>query len=467
MASRNIGGIYASLYLKDEQFQKGVKSATSSLKDFAKGAGMVAAGNLLASAVERIGAGVLTLGMHLGQGVKNTLAQTDKLVDMSNQTGIAISDMMLLGRAYKDGGRDAELAATDIGKMQKAIVAAAGEKEDPFAVMGLSARELLTMGPAEQMRKIGAAIMAIQNPAERTAAALKVFGKGGIGMMTVFPGIEESVKLMGRMPELAQKYGAAMGEASDAMERLPLKSEQFFMGFTAGIIGELLPALKQIDGYDFTSMGERLGLTIATAFETLTDGTLWEIFQNKGDIAILKVAGNLENLFKQGLYAAYENTIGLPSAIINGKELMRSPGQAWDYAMGAANPFQASIDALQSSSDVQWNLKSKQRDAKLAALANQPGDARKKFNGRALEPEPEPELKYPRELKLPVERDLKQKRDPWESSNYDTNAYQKRGLGLSGMGTITTKEDKKIELLSTIRDILKKAQTDGELRWAT
>lgn len=222
----------------------------------------------------------------LAAGTIRTLDQIDALGDLSNQTGVAVGDMMVLQRAYKDGGREADMAGKDIGKMQKALVDASIGGKDPFSAIGLSAKELMSLNPAEQFSQIGEAIMRIEDPAERTAKAMEIFGKGGMGLTTVFPGIKDAEKSLGKMPALAQQFAGAMGQANDLIGHLPVKSDQFFVGFTAGIVGELLPGLQKIDDYDFTTLGQNIGTSLSVAFEMLTDGSVWEIFKLKGEAAI-------------------------------------------------------------------------------------------------------------------------------------------------------------------------------------
>jgi hypothetical protein len=162
----------------------------------------------------------------------------------------------------------------------------------------LSAAELLKMNPAKQFSMIGDAIMRIENPAERTAKLMEIFGKAGAGLTTIFPGLKDAEKSLGRMPELAEKFGAAMGQANDLIGHLPVKSDQFFTGFTAGIIGELLPGLQKIDNYDFTTIGQTLGRNLAIGMQAVTDGTAWELFalQAEKAIATIQVSPALNGL---------------------------------------------------------------------------------------------------------------------------------------------------------------------------
>lgn len=253
--SRSIGSIYAELSLRDGKFKGGLKAAGAKLKEFAGTSAKYAAAATAAG------------GAALTAGTLRTLDRVDALGDLSAQTGVAIGDMMKLQQAYKMGGREAEMAGKDIGKMQKSLVTAANGGDDPFQSIGLSAKELLKMNPAAQFSSIGEAIMRIANPAERTAKAMQIFGKGGMGLTTVFEGLPDAVTALGRMPQVAQEFGARMGEANDLIGNLPLKADQFFMGFTAGIVDSLLPGLNAVNEFDFTTLGQNLGKSLTDALK--------------------------------------------------------------------------------------------------------------------------------------------------------------------------------------------------------
>lgn len=336
--SRNIGSIYAELTLKD-QMTKGLSKAQASLSKFAATSAKWAGAGLAAS--------VTATSAALVAGSKHTLSMTDDLADMSAQTGIAISDMMLLQQAYKDGGREAEAVGKDIGKMQKSLVAASQGGSDPFSSIGLSVSELMAMNPAKQFETIGAAILRIQNPAERTAKAMEIFGKGGMGLMTVFGGMENAEKALGRMPELAERFGAAMGEANDLIGHLPVKSDQFFMGFTAGIIGELLPGLQKIDDYDFTTLGESLGKALATGFQMITDGTLFELMELKFYKVFTGIEAALEDIFGEVSQKTVDNMDDIEGAIVRLNEKIAAKFQANSdaaAALGVKSPITNPID---------------------------------------------------------------------------------------------------------------------------
>ena len=93
---------------------------------------------------------------------------------------------------------------------------------------------------------------------------MDVFGRSGGELLTVFKGssLADVNASLGRMPELMQRFSAEMERADTIMGRLPNKSDQFFTGFTAGIINQILPGLEKVNDTDFTDLGENLGLEL-------------------------------------------------------------------------------------------------------------------------------------------------------------------------------------------------------------
>lgn len=423
MASKSIGSIYAELTLKDKM-SSGLKKAQASLGKFAATSAKWAGAGLAA--------GVTATSVALIAGAKHTLAMTDELVDMSAQTGVAVADMMKLQRAYADGGRTAENVGKDFSKMQKALVTATTGGADPFASLGLSAQKLIAEDPAAAFNEIGTAIMAIENPAMRTAKAMEIFGKGGMGLTTVFGGLDGAAKALGKMPALAQKFGAAMGQANDLIGHLPLKSDQFFMGFTAGIIGELLPQLQKIDDYDFTDLGQRVGDALATAFQSITDGTLWTLFQLQAEKAFTAISGS--SAFSG--WAASINTIfdGITSSFGDNFNF----GETWDkYAIAGieANAeitadLQKKIDELNASIAAKYKSRS---DAAAALASPSPGAV-------PIVPTAEP-------VKPSTYA------SPGNASENMVNEYQRRGLSLDSSPS-SSMAARQTELMAGVKTIL-------------
>lgn len=435
--SRSIGGIYASLSLRDGGFKRGLSSAKKQLMEFGgtaiKSAAIGAAG---------LGAAMATAAV---MGTRSTLSMVDDLGDVSAQTGIAISDMMRLQRAYADGGREASNVGKDVGKMQKALVEASSGGSDPFSSIGLSAKELLKLDPAQQFQQIGEAIMRIQNPAERTAKAMEIFGKGGMGLVTVFGGIDGAVTSLGKMPELAQKFGAAMGEANDLIGHLPVKSDQFFVGFTSGIIGQLLPALQKIDNYDFTDLGMSVGTALATAFEMITDGSMWEIFQLNAEKAILSI----QKSDAMNGWAATINTI--------------FDGITNNMGEGGFN-FTESFDKYSQAGKDTNNDLITEKESRIAEIMNQAADNFAQKQQDAADKSAKPVIDKPIISTITQEVATAKQVDTRQAS-MEVNEYQRRGLSLGGNAD-TKKIDTQIQLTTEMRDILKKmANRTNELTW--
>jgi hypothetical protein len=423
--SRSIGGIYASLSLRDGGFKAGLKSARKGLNDFggkaAKGAAIGVAGMSTALAAAAVA------------GTKHTLSMVDDLGDVAKQTGVGVADMMKLQQAYKMGGRAAEMTGKDIGKMQQNIVKAASGGDDPFSSIGLSAKELLQLNPAAQFDQIGAAIMRISNPAERTAKAMEIFGKGGMGLTTVFDGLPGAAVALGRMPELAQKFAAAMGEANDLIGNLPLKSDQFFVGFTSGIIGQLLPNLQKIDDFDFTTLGENIGNALGVGFEILTSGKVWELFTLHAEKALtaLEVSPAMNNL------AAAVNAFWDAATTTNGASNGTFSKNYEKYKTAGVDASTDAIDELQAQIDAIANEAKSKFDFKKSAAAN---------------------LSITPPIVNPIEGLSAQA----SVKERDVNDYQRRGLSLGGVtAPVSTEDTKQTQLMTEMRNFLKRMAEEG------
>ena len=259
-------------------------------------------------AVAGAAAGVTAVSGAMVIGSKRIIKMGADLDHMSTQTGVAISALMKIGQAYKDNGRQASAAGKDIGRMQKAIADAArnpGSSNDPFAQIGISAKELMELSPEQQFFRIAEAINGIQNQTEKAAAAMGIFGRSGAGLLTVFAGsnMRDINASLGRMPEIMEQFGGAMERVDTLMGRLPNKSDQFFTGFTAGVIGQLLPGLEKANEFDFTDLGENLGKEIGFGLELIQSGNIWDIFSLHATAAVIDFGEKLEKVTKAAFNA--------------------------------------------------------------------------------------------------------------------------------------------------------------------
>lgn len=208
-------------------------------------------------------------------GINKVLDLGGSLSDMSQQTGIAVGELMLLQKAFIDGGLGAESVGKSINKMQKAISEADDGSvglTDQFKALGLSVEDLKTLSPSQQFKAIGDALAAIQDPARRTQAAMAVFGKSGAEMMAIFrnpKALEEAARSLGGQAEIFQRNAAAFDRASDILNGLYLKIQGFFAGVADKIIPGLLMLLEALDGIDLSKIGQEFGNSIMSAAQIL------------------------------------------------------------------------------------------------------------------------------------------------------------------------------------------------------
>ncbi len=203
---------------------------------------------------------LLTLGLagvaaSLIQMANDSLNAAAGLDELAEQLGITTKGLQSLQFSAVQNGVKLEQLETGISKFsQKIGEAAGGSKEmiealDRLGVKILDARGKLL--PTEAvMQSVAKAILAIDDPAKRAAAAVDFFGKAGTRMLPLLPDIARGFAEMGAA---AQKAGAIISaeaiakldKLADSGERSRLVLRALFAENAAGPLAEILDFINR------------------------------------------------------------------------------------------------------------------------------------------------------------------------------------------------------------------------------
>lgn len=206
------GAAFIELTLTDK-VTKGLQDASKRLREFGAGVGQVGV------AVSAVG---VVLSAPFVAGAR-AFAQTGSAVtDLSRRLGIGAEAVTSFGYAAKQSGTDIDTVEKGLIKIQKETAEAAdGNKEaaKTLGLLGLSFRDLQGLAPEDQFRRVAQQVSAIQDPAQRTRAAMELFGRSGqmlIPMMADLAALENEAKSLGLTMTATQAAGGdALGDAFD------------------------------------------------------------------------------------------------------------------------------------------------------------------------------------------------------------------------------------------------------------
>lgn len=184
------------------------------------------AANVVNASLARIG-GALTIGALAGVG-RAALNAADEIKDMSDRLGISTEALSQYQHVAKMSGADFDSLTTAIKYSERTISeAAAGSKQatDALADVGLAARDLAAMSPETAFERIGDAIGKLPSASDRTAAAMKLFGRSGTDLIPVFQDGAEGVRAL---REEADRLGLTLDRisadkaaaANDALDKM-------------------------------------------------------------------------------------------------------------------------------------------------------------------------------------------------------------------------------------------------------
>lgn len=197
------GAAYVELFLKDNQFQRGLTLASKRLKAF--GAEVQSWGTRIAGA----GAAVTTAFLAATVAAMN---HGDALDKMRQKTGMGTDAIQGLALQANLAGTDIEAVENGVWNMQRSIQGAAkGSKQmaDAFALLGLKAEDFSGLTVDQQFKLLADRMSAIQSPSLKTALAMQIFGRRG---RELIPILNEGSAGMNRANEYLQKMGAVMSK---------------------------------------------------------------------------------------------------------------------------------------------------------------------------------------------------------------------------------------------------------------
>jgi hypothetical protein len=221
-------------------------------------------------------AGLVTAFVGIQQSVaafNKALSMGGRLDDLSKTTGATAGELLLLEKAFELAGSSADAVGPAIARLNRFMVEASNggaAQVETMNKLGLSYDQLKGRTPTEQMQLLAKSIMALPTPAQRTAAAMDIFGRSGSTLIPLFANfsgeLDKAQGYLGSLPGLMDQSAGAMADMEDDIGALGDKFNQFVAGLVAGAAGaeNLASALAKIDT---AGIGANLGESLRVAFD--------------------------------------------------------------------------------------------------------------------------------------------------------------------------------------------------------
>lgn len=279
-----IGDLVVNLSANTQKFDKNISKSQGGLKDFASSA--VSLLNPVTASLVAITGAAVGVGAAIW-GLQGRIGDLAGVADKAAQTGLSGAFLQQLEFAADQSGVSAETLTGGIKKLTVMIGKAAdGNKEasETLKEFGLNAKELQKLSPEQQFLKISEAIGKIPTASGRAAAAVKIFGKSGIEMTTLFAGgLDDITKLMQDAKDIGigldDEQLKRVADADDALQKMYASIgamvDQVAVGLAPSfekvaenVTGLIAPVTKLFD--TFNNMDDRwkwLGDTMVASFD--------------------------------------------------------------------------------------------------------------------------------------------------------------------------------------------------------
>ena len=227
----------------------------------------------------------------MGQAQADVIDSQSKL---AARLGMTYGEFAGLSLAGDLAGVGMETIATAATKADVAFVRATNGSATAaaaFGGLGLSLEELGGMSSAERFQAIAQAISALPSEAERSAAAVALFGRAGAELLPLFSGGAEGIA---QAVEQADRFGLALttaqGQDVEAMNDAFTLAGKAIEGIVTQVTAYLSPAIRAVADTFTAFVGSMGGANIGRA---IGDGIIGgaRILAGVGDYLITNLSG--------------------------------------------------------------------------------------------------------------------------------------------------------------------------------
>lgn len=306
--ANNFGRVNVSVSASTGGLTAGLSRAGKSLRSFASSVSSLGSPLSALGAVARSTFGQLALfsiakgAIGTLQGMVSSAAEgVDQLSKLSRRLGTTYSELAGLKLAGDLAGVGIDSIATAMTKADVALVKAQGGSKQAnaaFETLGLTAEQLAGMSGADRFEAIATAISRLPTEAERSAAAVALFGRSGAQLLPLFEGGASGIK---QAREEAERFGLALTNAQgrnvEDMNDSFTRVGAAIQGVVQQVTAHLAPAITSI-AQEFTNFvgsvgGDNIGQAIG---EALLDGA--DYLAQVGDYLIANFGPTLTRAFE-------------------------------------------------------------------------------------------------------------------------------------------------------------------------
>lgn len=286
MAGKDVkaGGAFVEVGLK-ANLNKGIKQIQAKMKSLS--AGLATVGTALTAA-----GGAMVAPLAAAAAAFSDAG--DAVEKMAARTGITAEAISELSFAAGQSGTSIESMEKGLKKMAKTITDAGDGTQasvDALAAVGIAADELQGKNPEEQFMRLLEAVGAIEDPTERAARAMDIFGKSGTEMLPMFAegregiaALREEARQLGH--QLTTEDAASAAALNDSWGRISAT----MTGLTLQLGAAVAPALTAVSNIVAAFMARVVGFIKENRVLVLTLGAVGVVVTGLGT-ALLTLAG--------------------------------------------------------------------------------------------------------------------------------------------------------------------------------
>lgn len=264
--SANIGSMSVTVRADTNPFTRALKQAQQSLDKFSK--------QLTGFAAPLKFFGGALAGISFAHIIKDGIELADSLGDASARIGIAANKLLALQDVAGQADVSIEALRTSLQKMTANVAGYSSDATKALTDMGLSIDKLAGLSAEDQLLAIADAMSQLRTEGQRTAAAMRVFGRSGANMTLIMQdgaaALRAQMDAMGAGPSASGI--AAADKANDTLARGRQIWDRFKMAVGIGVSHAAIRSAEDLShtrnflGKARDQFAYGLGLTMQTQY---------------------------------------------------------------------------------------------------------------------------------------------------------------------------------------------------------